>query len=104
LYGGLAIGIPLELRGLQLAHERHGSLPWQSLVEPAAEIASEGFPAHPYLVSALEAANFTSYPELQSTFLVPDMHANGGWRAPKVNETCCRRPQLAKLFQDGNHA
>ena len=26
------------------------------------------------------------------------------WRAPRVNETCCRRPQLAALLRDGEAA
>ena len=59
LTGGLAAGVPLELRGLELAHSRHGVLPWNHVVEPAADIAERGFPAHPYLVSVLEFSNFT---------------------------------------------
>ena len=53
--GGLAIAIPLELRGLALAHARHGSLPWARLLEPVIPLARVGFPAHPYLVAALSA-------------------------------------------------
>ena len=45
--------MPLELRGLALAHSRHGSLPWARLVAPVVPFAREGFPAHPYLVAAL---------------------------------------------------
>lgn len=30
-------------------------------------------------------------------FLKPD---GGGWRAPRVNESCCARPQLARLLED----
>lgn len=65
LVGGLAAAVPLELRGLHLAHSRHGVLPWSQLVEPAAVVAENGFEAHPYLVSALEMANFTAQPELR---------------------------------------
>lgn len=39
LSGGLSIGIPGELRGLEEAHRRWGSLPWARLVNPAAELA-----------------------------------------------------------------
>ena len=53
------MGVPLELRGLALAHKRHGQLAWSRLVEPSIEPAARGFPAHPYLVAALEAQNVT---------------------------------------------
>ncbi|KAL4550318.1 hypothetical protein Ndes2526B_g08473 [Nannochloris sp. 'desiccata'] len=99
LVGGLAAAVPLELRGLHLAHSRHGVLPWSSLVEPSAIVAELGFEAHPYLVSALEMANFTAQPGLRDIFLIKDVHKNA-WRAPQVNETCCRRPQLAQLLRD----
>ncbi|GBE81194.1 Gamma-glutamyltranspeptidase 1 [Sparassis crispa] len=39
LIGGLAVGVPGELRGLQEAHKRWGSLPWSTLVHPSVEAA-----------------------------------------------------------------
>lgn len=39
LFGGLSIGVPGELRGLEAGHSRWGSLPWKSLVMRAAELA-----------------------------------------------------------------
>ena len=53
------MAVPLELRGLHLAHTRHGRLPWRRVVEPAVAIAEAGFPAHPYLVAALSGPNAT---------------------------------------------
>ena len=37
-----AVGVPGTIRGLALAHERFGKLPWRDLVIPAAELASDG--------------------------------------------------------------
>lgn len=41
---GRAVGVPGTPRLLELAHERHGRLPWASLVEPAIALAENGFP------------------------------------------------------------
>ena len=39
-FGGLAVGIPGEVRGLEEAHKRWGSLPWERLVRPSVELAA----------------------------------------------------------------
>ncbi|KAI8956942.1 gamma-glutamyltranspeptidase [Daldinia sp. FL1419] len=50
VYGGLSVGVPGELRGLEYAHKRFGSLPWKSVVQPAASVARHGFPVSEDLV------------------------------------------------------
>jgi len=41
--GGLASGVPGELRGLEYLHKKYGKLPWKDVVYPAAEVAQRGW-------------------------------------------------------------
>ncbi|HSU54922.1 MAG TPA: gamma-glutamyltransferase, partial [Candidatus Dormibacteraeota bacterium] len=43
LHGWLAIGVPGTLAGLQLALDRYGTKPFRELVQPAIEVAKNGF-------------------------------------------------------------
>jgi len=53
--GGKSVGVPGTLRVLELAHQRHGKLPWAKLFVPAIEIAERGFAMSPRLYGALAA-------------------------------------------------
>ncbi|KAI0025062.1 gamma-glutamyltranspeptidase [Xylariomycetidae sp. FL0641] len=50
IFGGLAAGVPGELRGLEFAHNKFGVLPWKTVVLPAADVARDGFPVTEDLV------------------------------------------------------
>jgi gamma-glutamyltranspeptidase/glutathione hydrolase len=52
--GGLAVGTPGVLRMLELAHRRHGRLPWAALFEPAIRLAESGFAMSPRLHALLQ--------------------------------------------------
>ncbi|MFQ5568617.1 MAG: gamma-glutamyltransferase [Rhodothermales bacterium] len=43
--GLLAVGVPGTVAGLWLAHQRMGRLPWEDLVQPAIDLAEQGFPS-----------------------------------------------------------
>ncbi|KAF2090814.1 gamma-glutamyltranspeptidase [Saccharata proteae CBS 121410] len=67
LYGGLASGVPGELRGLEYLHKNYGKLPWYDVVMPAVKVARHGFPVTADLVKYMASAIDGEY-----NFLVND--------------------------------
>jgi gamma-glutamyltranspeptidase / glutathione hydrolase len=51
--GYLGPGVPGTVRGLALAHEKYGHLPWKAVVMPAADLAASGFVMSASLASGL---------------------------------------------------
>lgn len=39
-FGGLSVGVPTELRGLEEAHRRWGSASWKRIVQPSVDLAA----------------------------------------------------------------
>jgi gamma-glutamyltranspeptidase / glutathione hydrolase len=75
-YGHKIVGVPGTVRGMALAHERYGKLPWKILVMPAVKLAEEG-----YIVDAALAASLNSvlknaatkpYTEMQRVYTPPN--------------------------------
>ncbi|OJJ36914.1 hypothetical protein ASPWEDRAFT_38574 [Aspergillus wentii DTO 134E9] len=54
--GGLASGVPGEIRGLEHLHKSYGSLPWSTVMQPAIRMAREGFPVTEDLVNYMKKA------------------------------------------------
>lgn len=52
--GGTAVGVPGTLKGLEEAHERWGTRPFQQLIGPAIKLADKGFPIDSVLAEAIE--------------------------------------------------
>ena len=68
--GGRSVGVPGVLRMLELAHRRHGRLPWEQLFFPAIRVAEQGFVPSSKFLAALERA-----PELRK-YYPPDRVVN----------------------------
>jgi gamma-glutamyltranspeptidase/glutathione hydrolase len=58
IVGGRSVGVPGALRMLELAHRRHGRLPWSGLFRYAVNLAEEGFEMPPRLHAALARERF----------------------------------------------
>ena len=59
--GGRSVGVPGVLRMLELAHQRHGRLPWAELFQPAIRLADEGFPLSAKLHALMQAEKTVLY-------------------------------------------
>jgi gamma-glutamyltranspeptidase/glutathione hydrolase len=77
-YGHRVVGVPGTVRGLALAHQRFGKLPWKTLVGPAIKLADEGFAADAHLARSLNdvLAKSKDFAELRRVFGKP----SGQWR------------------------
>ena len=54
--GGLSVGIPGVLRMLEMAHKKHGNLPWERLFQRAIQLAEDGFSISPRLHAMIKRA------------------------------------------------
>jgi gamma-glutamyltranspeptidase/glutathione hydrolase len=74
LYSHRVVGVPGTVRGLALVHQRFGKLPWKTLVQPAVQLAGEGFRLDAHQTGSLNGvlAAGRDMPELQRVFARPD--------------------------------
>ncbi|KAF2015877.1 gamma-glutamyltranspeptidase-like protein [Aaosphaeria arxii CBS 175.79] len=109
--GGLASGIPGEVRGLQYLHENYGKLPWATVLEPAVKVAREGWTVNEDLIKYINSAISSAGENSTSNFLVNDPEwaldfAPHG-KLVKLNETITRKryaDTLETIAQDGPDA
>ena len=90
--GPWAVGIPGEPAGLAALHRIGGRLPWSVLVEPARQLAAEGFPVGADLARALAAKEEAV---LSDPGLRADFSRDG---RVLVEGELCRRPALAETL------
>ncbi|GAA4298527.1 gamma-glutamyltransferase [Aestuariibaculum suncheonense] len=100
LYGGestinhiglKSVGVPGTVAGLYLAHQKYGKLPWKTLVQPAIDLAENGFKLPYSLYQAAISFNTYSNIDFIKNYFKND---NGDlikygevWRQPKLAHT-----------------
>ncbi|QAY91682.1 gamma-glutamyltransferase [Pseudomonas sp. ACM7] len=91
--GGRSVGTPGVLRALELAHQKHGHLPWARLFEPAIKLAEQGFAISPRLHQLIASdSSIRRSPDMAAYFL----NADG---SPKAAGTQLKNPALAAVFK-----
>ena len=94
MVGGRAVGVPGLVKALEVAHRRHGRLPWATLFEPAIELATKGFLVSPRLHALLQKDRFLRQdPQAAALYYL----ANGN--ALPVGHRLVNT-ELAKVFKD----
>lgn len=89
----LSIGIPGTVAGLHLAWREHGHLPWPELLQPAIDLARQGFPISPWLSQSLDHIR----PRLkQSTAAIRQFTRDGAPLKPGEHLT---QPDLARTLE-----
>ena len=100
--GGLAVGVPGELRGLELAHARHGRLPWAKVVEPVIKLAEKGVPVNPNLAAEIQivATHFSQPSNKGVDFgLRSFLTKRDSWDSPLIEGDLLQNPTLAKTLR-----
>jgi len=99
----LAVGGPGTVAGMELAHQRFGSLKWQALLQPAIDLAREGMPISWALHDSFKRRKpwWDRYPSSAKVFLREDgsfYQPGDTWKQPDLADTLER---IQKHGKDG---
>jgi gamma-glutamyltranspeptidase/glutathione hydrolase len=90
--GGHSVGVPGVLRMLELAHQRHGRLPWASLFQSTIRQAEQGFAISPRLHTLLSFPRLAQSETLRDYFFTAD-------GSPKAIGTLLKNPAYADTLR-----
>jgi gamma-glutamyltranspeptidase/glutathione hydrolase len=90
---GRSVGVPGLLAVLELAHRKHGKLPWKDLFEPAIRLAENGFRISPRLHALVAADRYLAQDgNARRYFYLPDGTA-------KPAGTLLKNPEYAAVLK-----
>lgn len=109
LIGWRAAGVPGTVRGLELAQKKYGQQSWATLLQPAIQLASNGFPVSHWMMESLraKAESLSQFPDSKLIFLKGGAFYdwNEVFRQPDLARTLERiAHQGAKDFYEGETA
>ena len=91
---GLSVGVPGTLAVLEMAHKEHGRLPWATLMEPAIQLAEQGFKLSPRLHRALLEENYLINDPVAASYFYDAQ------RKPHPVGFVLKNPELADILRD----
>jgi gamma-glutamyltranspeptidase/glutathione hydrolase len=96
----LAVGVPGTVAGMELAHQRFGTLPWKDLLQPAIDLARNGIPISWHLHESFKSNKkwWDRYPSSAKIFLREDgsfFQPGDTWKQPDLAAT------LERIQKDG---
>jgi gamma-glutamyltranspeptidase/glutathione hydrolase len=91
---GLSVGVPGTLSVLETAHKEHGKLPWATLMQPAIQLAEQGFKISPRLHHALLAENDLINDAVAASYFYDAQ------RKPHPVGYVLKNPELAAVLRD----
>lgn len=91
--GGRSVGVPGDLRMLEMVHRKYGKLPWSELFSPAIELCEKGFPVSLRLHSLLQRDKYLKLNVNARTYFY---HEDG---SPRSVGEVLRNPALAEVFR-----
>ncbi|XP_032221522.2 glutathione hydrolase 1 proenzyme [Nematostella vectensis] len=94
--GGLAVAVPGELRGYEIAHKKYGKLKWAELFAPTIKLARDGFQVSAHTVKVLKNPKVEMRLKNGSPRLFKMLTPNG--TLPKVGDMI-RNKELADTLE-----
>jgi gamma-glutamyltranspeptidase/glutathione hydrolase len=91
--GGKSVGVPGDLRVLELAHRQHGKLKWAALFEPAIRLAEQGFEVPLRMGAALGREQYLKRQDAARNYFY---HGDG---TPLMAGERVRNPQYAAVLK-----
>ncbi|KAL3915922.1 MAG: hypothetical protein SGILL_005417, partial [Bacillariaceae sp.] len=101
-FGPLAIAVPGELKGMELAHARHGALAWAEVVAPARKLAQDGVHVGSHLAQDIKGLLTTYYPKYSkyaSSGLKRYLSCSGNANTCLREGELLKNPALAQTLQ-----